>query len=429
MGDNGAFDVLRHPLNSATCDEVIYHDHVPTDNGTAGYADVRKFLGRLRELIVSKLSIPLAIVVGDQQSFSRMVWLKRKEPSSYSFVIPFYGDFHFAVHLLMAVHTLWWGPLICCLLDESGFCVQSIHQEWSSVELYNRHRFVYETIIVGIFTYLIEVLPTGALKHPDILLEAARTKNSGKSLSQMHGNFLVLLDIALPMLYRALLLGLEVLLRFLFDFGFPWLFFRQSIRRGDSEAMDEMHRIAVLWFRATNKHQYARICIDYIFLLLNLHPALKRLWSKYRTCSKVGNSGRNIAWDQRNEFMNLDVKEMHPDSPSRIDKVITMLGGLETADAHIREAVGQVRGKPDEYTSVKARHVQLILDVLKSKLGSTSDALFPHSPVNFNPFGNTSKPWVKVKNPSGTQTHDIFSEAMRWATGQLERAPFPDDSA
>jgi len=179
----------------------------------------------------------------------------------------------------------------------------------------------------------------------------------------------------------------------------------------------------------TTKHQYARICIDYIFLLLNLHPALKRLWSKYRTCSKVGNSGRNIAWDQRNKFMNLDVKEMHPDSPSRIDKVITMLGGLETADAHIREAVGQVRGKPDEYTSVKARHVQLILDVLKSKLGSTSDALFPHSPVNFNPFGNTSKPWVKVKNPSGTQTHDIFSEAMRWATGQLERAPFPDDSA
>ena len=78
----------------------------------------------------------------------------------------------------------------------------------------------------------------------------------------MHGNFLVLLDIALPMLYRALLLGLEVLLRFLFDFGFPWLFFRQSIRRGDSEAMDEMHRIAVLWLRgppSTNTPGYVLI--------------------------------------------------------------------------------------------------------------------------------------------------------------------------
>ena len=52
-----------------------------------------------------------------------------------------------------------------------------------------------------------------------------------------------------------------------------------------------------------------------------LTPEVCRLWSKYRTCSKVGNSGRNIAWDRRNEFMNLslDVKEIHPDSPSRID--------------------------------------------------------------------------------------------------------------
>jgi hypothetical protein len=64
---------------------------------------------------------------------------------------------------------------MCCLLGESGFCVQSIHQELSSAGLYNRHRFVYETIIVGIFTYLIGVLPTGSLEHPDILLEAART--------------------------------------------------------------------------------------------------------------------------------------------------------------------------------------------------------------------------------------------------------------
>ena len=67
MGANGAFDVLSHPFNSATRDEVIYQDHVPTDSGTAGYADVRKILGRLRELMVSRLLIPLAIVVGYQQ--------------------------------------------------------------------------------------------------------------------------------------------------------------------------------------------------------------------------------------------------------------------------------------------------------------------------------------------------------------------------
>jgi hypothetical protein len=176
----GAPGALTHPLTPADRDHVIYQDHVPTDNGTAGYADVRKLLAVLRFYVISTLSIPFAFVIGDQQSFSRMVWLKRKEPESYSFVIPFYGDFHFAVHCLMAIHSLWWGPLVGWLLETTGFCSQSINETWSSVELYNRYRFVYEVIIVGILAYLLEVLPAGALDDPGPLLEAARTQNKGK---------------------------------------------------------------------------------------------------------------------------------------------------------------------------------------------------------------------------------------------------------
>lgn len=175
-----AVSVLYHPDIPAIQDHIIYQDHVPTTNGTAGYADVRKFLGVLKAIVVSTLCIPLVFVLGDQQSFSRMVWLKRKEPDAFGFVIPFYGDFHFAVHLLMAMHSLWWGPLVSWLLQETGFCSQSIHQEWSSVELYNRYRFVYEAIIVGILAYLLEVLPEGALNDPGPLLEAASTQNKGK---------------------------------------------------------------------------------------------------------------------------------------------------------------------------------------------------------------------------------------------------------
>lgn len=222
-----------------------------------------------------------------------------------------------------------------------------------------------------------------------------------------------------------------MLLRFLFDFGLPWLEFRQSIRRGDSSGMDRMHRLAVNWFRATNKNQYARICIDYVYLLLNLNPTLLGLWSKYRTCSLVGNNGRNIAWDQANEFMNLDVKNMHPGDPRRIDKVITILNGLRTADSHLRNAVGEARSDPDEYTPVKPHHVQLIVDALKKKLGSSNAELFPPSPLTHQPFGSNTRPWVRVKNPAGLPGNptaaDIFNEATTWACKQLERAPFPDD--
>ena len=65
---------------------------------------------------------------------------------------------------------------------------------------------------------------------------------------------------------------------------------------------------------------------------MNLNPALLQLWSKYRTCSWVGNDGHNIAWDQANEIVNLDVKKKKPTDPARIDKVITILNGLRAAD-------------------------------------------------------------------------------------------------
>jgi len=131
---------------------------VPTSNGTAGYADVRLFLERLLSTM-QQLGISVHMVVGDQQSFSRLVWLKRKEPASYKSIIPFPGDFHTAVHMLMAIHVLWWTPLISFLIESSGFSINSIEEDWSSVELYNRYRHFYEVVIVGIVEYLVEILP------------------------------------------------------------------------------------------------------------------------------------------------------------------------------------------------------------------------------------------------------------------------------
>jgi len=192
--------------------------------------------------------------------------------------------------------------------------------------------------------------------------------------------------------------------------------------------MDRMHLLAVNWFRSTNKFQYARICLDYVYILLNLNPLLLCLWSKIRTCSMVGNSGRNISWDQANEFMNLEVKGMKPGDPRRIDKVITMLNGLRAADSHLRQAVGEERSDPGEYTPVKAHHVQAIVDALKLKLGASNAEIFGPISVTTNPFGTATRPWDRVKNPAGLPAPtaaSLFDEATTWAISQLERAPFP----
>jgi len=71
------------------------------------------------------------------------------------------------------------GPLVSWLVDKTGFCEASIHEAWSSVELYNRYRFFYETIIVGIISYIIEVVPPQQLEQPELLLDYAKHNNRG----------------------------------------------------------------------------------------------------------------------------------------------------------------------------------------------------------------------------------------------------------
>ena len=124
----GAFGVLKHPSQeSHGRDHFIYQNHVGTDNGTAGYSDVRKALAQIRLTVVCALSIPIVFVLGDQQSFSRMVWLKRKDfpvvllcyPLVWrlSFRRPFtYGDAH---ALADGIHALSYrrNRILLCLIE------------------------------------------------------------------------------------------------------------------------------------------------------------------------------------------------------------------------------------------------------------------------------------------------------------------------
>ena len=85
-----------------------------------------------------------------------------------------------------------------------------------------------------------------------------------------------------------------MLLGFLFYFGLPWLEFRQATRRNDSGSMTSMYGVVLDWFRATGKKLYARICLDYIWIYMSLNQALQAVWDEHRTCSLIGNGGRNI---------------------------------------------------------------------------------------------------------------------------------------
>ena len=210
------------------------------------------------------------------------------------------------------------------------------------------------------------------------------------------------------------------------------MYLQLSIREGSAGPIDSMHKVTVNWFLVTNKFNYSRICVGYAYPLLELDPRLLQIWQKYRTCSLTGNSGRRVTWDQVAEFQNLDLKTSTPTSPAHIDKIMTLLNGLNAAEQHLRATVGEERSEPTENSDVKQKHIQAIVGSLKHKLGANRDTLFNNATsVSNNRFGDQQRPWMRVKTPAGLQNaseQEIHDEAVRWVLRQLGDSPFPAEN-
>ena len=80
----------------------------------------------------------------------------------------------------MAIHCLWYTTLVAWVLQETCLCARSIQEQWTSVELYNRHEFFYETLIVGIVTYLVGIIPRAILLDRAKLFKLA-ANNAGQT--------------------------------------------------------------------------------------------------------------------------------------------------------------------------------------------------------------------------------------------------------
>jgi hypothetical protein len=335
--------------------------------------------------VKTTLGLQLCFVVGDQQSYSRMIFLKRKEPDFLDWVIPLPDDFHFIVHALMAIHQLWWFALVRWVVMDVGVCMKTCGagekpEKWSSVEKYNNYRFLYELLIVSLMTYLKEAVPAGLL-----------------------GNYAVLSGLA------AQNKGATIILRFLYEFGLPWLSLRQSIRGRRSDNIDTMWRMWLPMFRATGKTLYSSLCVDTTFVSLSMHEPLQKLWREHRTCSLRGNPGRDIAWGQAQEGANDIIKNGLSDGADRasIDPFITIYNGIRDVETKMRDALGVSHDELDEDTVVEEADVKKIVDALKECL-PVDEFL---SELATNPFGSGA-PWDKVRQQEGKTLRTYILEHL-----------------
>jgi hypothetical protein len=197
-----------------------------------------------------------------------------------------------------------------------------------------------------------------------------------------------------------------MLLRFLHDFGLPWLLYlRNGIRANNAGRVDFMWNLCLPWFRATGKFNYAAMCVNVGQLNHMMGPVFREVWDTYRTASFLGRSGRNVAWDYVLERMNRDFKQ-HLSAAvtnARLNEFATMMNGLKHARDMVSAAWGLDKFNDEyEYTHVLEADVANLVHEMKASLGRTVREVEQNGDRDTNPFNTNARatimPWTRVQD-------------------------------
>ena len=357
-------DILRHPhVPKPEQTELLFEEPL-LDAGTAAYADVDKWLVAVRNLFCFLVGITvgcvagdeqewtpsaadLVLVVGDQQTWSRMLWLKLMHPERYSWMLPLPGEFHFTVHLLMAIHILWWHTIIFFAVNSLD-SHKTIKQGWTSVEQYKYYDHFYQLTIRALALYMAEVVPPAILAKPALLLQ------------MVQGNAAAVHAV-----------------QFLFEFGFPWLNTRQAIRSNNSRVLDVMWPLSYHWFGPTGKTNYRIMAVIVTYIRYAMIAPLSCIWTVMRTGSLSAHAGFNVAWDFVNERFNRMCKQTLGTNISRerILHYLPVIQAFRYIWPRFLCAMGRGDTEGSDYSHITQSDLDTLVEAFRKALGQDFDSL------------------------------------------------------
>ena len=169
-------------------------------------------------------------------------------------------------------------------------------------------------------------------------------------------------------------IDLSWLTHFLFDFGFLYWDFRQSVRANNGSMIDLIWRECISFMHSDTSHktQYAPMAILRIFWAEALTPALARIYQRNRTFSLCGLNGSNVGWDmvieKENRMISVNVVRASFERIVHYVRQLNLLGPVSRALAKVFRLHRQ--RKPAVIASIKS-DVDKVVNHLQDKLGST----------------------------------------------------------
>ena len=167
--------------------------------GTTSYQDNKECLLAIDNKVMTEGLDNLAtIVVGDQQTFDRMVKLRRNMPLMYRHIIPFNGEMHFAAHFLHAGWRLYHAPLL-------QFFAERLEMKYLKEDWTVKSWSYYDDFVMVMVTAIVRWLAN----LPDL----NHTEDINQLLAESQENS-----------------DTQLLLHFLYDVGLPYVGLRQQLR-------------------------------------------------------------------------------------------------------------------------------------------------------------------------------------------------------
>ena len=209
-------------------------------------------------------------VIGDQQTYERMIHLKNNYPDLFWWLIPIPGEFHVCAHMLECIYHLFWTQLFKDLRAPMN---RAHITEFKLIETFNTHEEFALVVCAGVMDFLEGILGS------QIWVDLKATKQ------MLQKNYTA------AMLYS-----------FCVDYMFPYVRFRMLLRLKPSpERRKELNKFYYYFmprFRTANKFKYAILCVDFMYTYERMHSALRDVFDNMYTGTWRAYEGHWMPIDQ-----------------------------------------------------------------------------------------------------------------------------------
>ena len=264
------------------------------------------------------------IVVGDQQTYDRIVRLKCADPPGYKWLVPMCGEMHVMAHDCNSTWKLWWSPMMQDLVEHCDMGTSThrkgLLEDWA-VKEWNQYDSFVTCVTVAALEWLRELkkMPLDTLMDP-VKLQAECVHNATCSR----------------------------IVDFAFNFGVPYLKARNILRQTSSRE----NRLEMLAFynmlahkcRVTGKTNYDILSVWSIATYLWLAPHVQNVVDHRATLNWRNHAGRCMPVDQIQEKINSGAKKIldHIVSADRVRSEVPKLNYLLPIEtAFLFNMVGQ----------------------------------------------------------------------------------------